>query len=284
MKRILSENIRKVTLPLHVLGVASVGFLFWSGEWSRLWGSLIFWFLFSGLGLAIGYHRLLSHSAFETSLWIKRSLAFLGLFAGQGAPVFWVATHRSLHHPFSDSTGDPHSPREGWFHSYIGWQFFFDRSRFNPRHAVDLLRDPFLKAISLYYHRIYWLFVALIFLFDWRLGFGSLIPGMILSYHQENIVNTFCHHPSFGYRRFETGDRSRNIWILGLLFWGQALHNNHHRYPKKWNFSACWWEIDPCIFIVPLIAKRERGSRKKIPGSIRTAPPLSIRPSARELQ
>lgn len=252
-----SENIIKVTLPSHLLGVAAFIYLFQTDEWYRLLWAFPFWVVFSGLGIAIGYHRLLSHSSFKTSVFIKRFLAVCGIFAGQGSPVFWVATHRSLHHPFSDQKGDPHSPRDGFFHAYIGWQLFFDRSNFNPRHAVDILRDTFLKTISAHYHKIYWTGIILVFLIDWRIGLGSLTPALILSYHQENIVNLFCHLKSLGYRNYETPDDSRNIWILGLLFWGQALHNNHHRYPKRWNYAMRWWELDLCMLIIPLISKDE---------------------------
>lgn len=255
MVRRLSENIRKITIPLHLAGVASLVYLFRTNEWSRLWWSLLFWSIISGLGIAIGYHRLLSHRAFETSPLIRRLLAFFGVFAGQGSPVFWTATHRGLHHPFSDQDRDPHSPRRGFFHAFIGWQLFFDRTQFSPRHALHVIRDPALRWISLHYHEVYWGGVIFALLVNWRMALGSLVPAMILSCHQENFVNAVGHLRSMGYRNFELPDDSNNIWILGVLLWGQALHNNHHRYPKRWNFAVRPWEFDPCSLIVPLLVR-----------------------------
>jgi fatty-acid desaturase len=213
----------------------------------------LFWALFSGFGIAIGYHRLLSHRAFVTSRFWERTLASFGILAGEGSPVSWVATHRGLHHPFADQEKDPHSPRHGFFHAYMGWQISVTKEDVNPRHAIDVVRDPFLRFISMRYYLVYWTVLAVFFAVSWRLALFAVVPAMVISLHQENIINSICHMPRFGYRNFNLKDDSTNIWPLGILFWGQGFHNNHHRFPRSYNFGVHWWEIDVCRWVVWLI-------------------------------
>jgi len=71
-------------------------------------------------GNGMGYHRLLTHRAYQTQKWIEYMLAVCGSLALQGGPLFWVSTHR-LHHQSADSAGDPHSPHDGLWWSHAGW-------------------------------------------------------------------------------------------------------------------------------------------------------------------
>ena len=63
----------------------------------------------TAFGITIGYHRLLTHRAFETPRPMRYALAVTGSMAVQGSVIAWVADHRK-HHAFSDDEGDPHSP------------------------------------------------------------------------------------------------------------------------------------------------------------------------------
>ncbi len=250
-----SENFRKITLPVHGLFVISIIFIRDHFHWSHplIWFSM--WFFISGLGVAIGYHRLLSHKAFTAPLFVKRLLAVLGCMAGQGSPIFWVATHRGRHHPHSDKKGDPHSPVHGRFHAFIGWQIHFSERDFSLRHATDLLRDPVVSFISRHYYLFYWFtFGAISWFFPESFLFG-VIPGAIWNIHQENIVNLFCHLKGWGTRNFDLDDHSNNISWLALLTWGQALHNNHHKFPSHATFAHSKGEFDPCSLLIPFLVK-----------------------------
>ncbi len=67
----------------------------------------MYW-LTGGLGICLGYHRLLTHGSFQTYRPVRWFFAFLGGLAGEGSAVIWVASHRQ-HHAHSDKEGDPHS-------------------------------------------------------------------------------------------------------------------------------------------------------------------------------
>ena len=50
-------------------------------------------------------------------------------------------------------------------------------------------------------------------------------------YHVTFAVNSFGH--TWGSRRFETGEGSRNSFLLALVTGGEGWHNNHHRFPAS---------------------------------------------------
>ena len=68
----------------------------------------LYW-LTGGIGICLGYHRLLTHGSFQTYRPVRWFIAFLGGLAGEGSAVIWVANHRK-HHAHSDKEDDPHSP------------------------------------------------------------------------------------------------------------------------------------------------------------------------------
>ncbi len=72
-------------------------------------GLLITFWLLTGLGITVGYHRLFTHRTFKASPALRKFLAITASMAGQGSVTSWVALHR-LHHERSDQLGDPHSP------------------------------------------------------------------------------------------------------------------------------------------------------------------------------
>ena len=66
-------------------------------------------YVVTGFGITIGFHRLFTHCGFTPRRALKIVLAVFGSMAVEGSVTSWVATHRR-HHMFSDHSGDPHSP------------------------------------------------------------------------------------------------------------------------------------------------------------------------------
>ena len=75
----------------------------------------------------------------------------------------------------------------------------------------------------------------------------------MISILQDNLVNVLGHIPSLGYRNYETADKSSNFPFLGYFGWGQGWHNNHHKFPDRFNFGIKWWEFDPCRLFKPIL-------------------------------
>src|SRR5256885_5402750 len=118
--------------------VLSLFFVGW-----QLWASLLGWndifvflllYVLTGLGVTVGFHRLLTHRAFKTTPPMRAGLAILGSAAIEGPVISWVADHRK-HHAFADQRGDPHSPPVDHGHRWGG----------APRGLLDApRRGPFL--------------------------------------------------------------------------------------------------------------------------------------------
>ena len=64
----------------------------------------------TGLGVTLGFHRLLTHRSFQTlQVGRVRCSRSFGSMSVQGPVMSWVADHRK-HHAHTDQEGDPHSP------------------------------------------------------------------------------------------------------------------------------------------------------------------------------
>ncbi len=254
----MSEHFLKIVIPIHLLTLFSLILLFFGFvSWHWLIITFIACFFISGLGIAIGFHRLISHSSFKSSDLIRNILAYLGCLGAQGSPVFWASLHNGLHHPFADTVRDLHSPIHGKFNSYIGWQMSLRPEQIPFRIGAKLIREPFFKFLHKNYYPVFWGTVLTAAAISWKFAiFGLIIPGF-LSTHQENLIDLFCHLPWAGYRNHDTRDNSVNNFILGFFAFGQGWHNNHHARPNDYNFGGDkWWEIDVCAFIIPLLQKK----------------------------
>jgi stearoyl-CoA desaturase (Delta-9 desaturase) len=82
----------------------------WGGT-KTIWGLGLAgaFYLFTGFGISVGFHRLFAHRSFRAHRVLKIVLAVAGTMALEGSVISWVTTHRR-HHVFSDRPGDPHSP------------------------------------------------------------------------------------------------------------------------------------------------------------------------------
>jgi fatty-acid desaturase len=243
--------------------VAFTALLPWLFSWTGVVLAVLGIYLFSTLGLHVGYHRLLTHRGFATPKWIERTFAVLGACAMSGTPAMWVAHHRR-HHQFADDEGDPHSPLVGFLWAHVGWVVIknddHEPARLLDRYARDIMRDPLYAAIERYY---WWLipaswcpFFLAGFLAELASGgtamqalqFGSslLVWGVfvraVATWHISWSINSVSH--VWGYRNYETRDASRNNVIVGILAGGEGWHNNHHADPSSARHGHKWWELD----------------------------------------
>lgn len=202
--------------------------------------------LICGLGVTVGYHRLLTHRSFRTFKPIEYFFSWLGSLNLQGGPIHWTATHR-LHHQHSDEEQDPHSPRHGFFWAHMKWCLMFDPN-FDPFHkysqyAKDLARDLGHRIIE---HAMPLSTIALAAVLYWFGGWSFVMWGicvrLVYVYHITWLVNSATH--TWGYRNFETKDDSRNLWWVGLTAFGEGWHNNHHAWPRSARHGMKPWEFD----------------------------------------
>lgn len=248
----------KLTFHNTVLGPAAIGFfaLCWMLSNDYWLAVLVLWSLISGLGVAVGFHRVYSHKTHNPRKWLDILLLLFGSLAGQGSSITWVAVHRGYHHRFTDQEKDLHSPIHGLWRSFLGWYSQIDEHTINHKYAVDLLRNPLHVWVHKHYlelqFRIYFLLFGLSLLVQLPI-LQLYLACLFISVCQDNVVNTLCHVRKLGYKNFESADNSVNVPLLGYLTWGQAHHANHHFDPGSFSFKKRWWEFDPAVLWLPLI-------------------------------
>ena len=216
-----------------------------------------------GLSNTVGYHRLLSHRSFKTPNWLRYTITLI-CAQYSGSPMQWVGAHRA-HHTLSDTDGDPHTPSKGFWYAHAGWlcgtrnpiacalfalsgfglhvRFLItDTQRVLGRRAPiwrqmarDLEKERFMRFLDIPF--VITACFALQLVLAWMIGGWWGIAWLWLVHAFVNnatwIVNSACHHEACGERRYQTRDRSRNVWWLALLTHGEANHNSHHKYPRS---------------------------------------------------
>ena len=238
--------------PLMAVHLALIAIPFL--EWS--WWYLLAIFVLTriaGLGVSIGLHRYCSHRAFKTSRVMHFLLAAAGCVALQKGPLWWSIHHR-LHHRHSDEPGDPHSPVvDGFLYGHVGWLFANDLMHPDESVVHDLRKYPELVWLDRFWMVPGLLIAGACFAIG---GWGLLVYGYCLSvaaiFQITFAVNSVGH--LFGPQRFQTGDGSRNNFVLGILAMGDGWHNNHHRAPSSARHGFAWYEYDMSYMVIRTMA------------------------------
>ena len=225
----------------------------------------------SGMGVTIGFHRLATHSSFETYRPLRAIWMMMGALSIEGSPLVWCAVHRR-HHQLSDKLGDPHSPNlhgngwwnaiRGFFYGHCGWLLttYWSKPDLN-RYVPDLLQDKFLVWVDRFYYL--WVVASLaiptgigaLITQSWQGAFlGFLWGGLVrvfMGHHITWSINSVCH--LFGGRPYDGNDLSTNNFICSALGFGEGWHNNHHAFPTSARHGLRWWQIDASWWAILLM-------------------------------
>jgi stearoyl-CoA desaturase (delta-9 desaturase) len=265
-------NLGAVLLPFAATAAAAT--LFWNRlvSPSDLILAAAMYFL-TAVGITVGFHRLLTHRSFQTSKPVEYLFAVLGSMAVQGPVISWVADHRK-HHAHTDREGDPHSPHvgreaglggvlRGLWHAHTGWLMSTQGRADWKRYAPDLYEDGGMRAISRQFVPILLAGLALPALAGYLVSgtiagaaTGLLWGGLVRIFFVHHVtwsVNSVCHF--LGSRRFDTDDRSTNVFWLALPSLGESWHHNHHAFPRSAVHGLKRWELDPSALIIAAMEK-----------------------------
>ena len=237
----------------------------WTFTWSALAALVFMHWVCGGIGICLGYHRLLTHASFQTPRWMRRTIATVGCLAGEGPPMMWVANHR-LHHARSDQDGDPHSPKDGGWWSHAFWLAFKvggkDQGEYFRKWTPDLYQDRYMRMLDYGFIPINVISSLMFVAVGYAIGGTSIAISwlvwavalrMVLVLHSTWFVNSASH--MWGYRNYETRDDSRNNWWVALLTYGEGWHNNHHAHPRMAKHGHKWWEFDITFNTIRLMKK-----------------------------
>jgi stearoyl-CoA desaturase (delta-9 desaturase) len=200
-------------------------------------------YITGGLGITLGWHRMLTHRSFRTPKWLEYLLVFFGTLAMQGGPIWWVGLHRH-HHLHSDEEVDHHDSGKGFWWSHMQWMFHEVPAEAEvPKFTKDIADDPFYQFLDNYFFPIQIVFGLLLYLVGgWSFVFWGVFVRLVFVYQTTWLVNSATH--KFGYRTYDSADRSTNCWWVAVLTYGEGWHNNHHTYPHSARHGLKWWEID----------------------------------------
>jgi len=231
----------------------------WGLGWHDIVIAVVF-YLVSGLGISMGFHRYFTHGSYKATTGLRVALAIAGSLAIEGPVLTWVADHRR-HHKYSDREGDPHSPWrfgtdwralvKGLAFAHVGWLWrssHTSREKFCP----DLLADRKIRRISDGFMALaaFSLLAPALIGGLWSMSWAGALTAFFWAslvrvaflHHVTWSINSICH--TFGREEFEVRDKSRNVNWLAVLSFGESWHNLHHADPTCARHGALKGQID----------------------------------------
>ena len=244
-------------------------------------------------------HRYSAHRMFTMSKgWEKFFYLFTLLAQGSSflIPRAYAILHRE-HHAYSDTEKDPHSPwvfpgflsmmvaTKARYYGMVG-RTIKTEDRFmggTPEwDFVDSLGDSWFFRLSI--GALYTLFY-IAFAPHW--AFFFLLPIHYLMGPIHGAIVNWCGH-KYGYRNFNSTDKSRNTLPFDFITFGELFQNNHHEFGMAPNFAARAWELDPTwpviwtldkvgiIQLSPHIQKARWTKAAKIPKAKKSSPVIEV--------
>ncbi|GJL56148.1 MAG: hypothetical protein NPIRA02_32800 [Nitrospirales bacterium] len=226
------------------------------------WTMFVILYVFTGLGITVGYHRLFSHRSFKCAKWVEMMLLIAGGMALQNSALKWASDH-IRHHAQCDKDEDPYNAKLGFWWSHCGWLFWkeTDPSRYD-KYKTRLKQNP----LVMWQHRNYIAVVLAGLLLPFIVGslyngwIGGvscfLLAGVARTFFVLNstfFINSICH--LWGNQPHGSSDSSRDSWIVSLLTFGEGYHNYHHMYQSDYRNGPQWYNFDPSKWLIWTLSK-----------------------------
>ncbi len=220
---------------------------------------MAFW-LFCGMSITTGYHRLWSHKAYEAHPAVRAFLAFWGAAALQNSILVWSSGHRRHHRYVDDNERDPYSINRGFWFAHIGWMLReYPSGAVDFSNAKDLQKDP----IVMFQHNHY---IAITLAANVGLPFllglihGDLIGTLLLvgfarivvSHHTTFFINSLAH--MWGKQPYTNTNTAKDNGFLALFTYGEGYHNFHHYFQTDYRNGVHWYQWDPTKWTIAALS------------------------------
>lgn len=212
-------------------------------------------YVVTGLGITVGYHRLIAHRAFNCPDWVKGALLVAGAWALQNTALKWGEAH-IRHHARTDLDDDPYNATRGFWYSHCGWVMLRDPHR-SDKYGSRLKQDRVVMWQTKWYVPILLSGLALPFVVGylyngWIGGLGCfMLAGVgrtFLVLNSTFCINSVCH--LWGKQPHGSEDSSRDSWLVSLVTFGEGYHNYHHTYQSDYRNGPRWYNFDPSKWVI----------------------------------
>lgn len=232
-----------------------ISYCYYYDDWSMLLYSYLYYRVLTFFANGISLHRYFSHRSFKTTKAKHIFLCWISILVGEADPALSSLVHRH-HHRYSDLREDIHSPRDGFWHTLALWttkpKSWFLSRRVRWQTVADVMRDPYARFISNNYITIWVVLLAVGWIVSWEFTlFFIMMPVaweiVISSFFSRWFVHT---RTPFSYRTFGSGDWSYNNPVLLVLNTAEVYHNNHHKFPGRYDQALKKNEFDPAGWVI----------------------------------
>lgn len=212
--------------------------------------SLVLAFLTLCVGHSVGLHRGIIHRTYEARPVVRGALAYLFVLTGLGGPLSWARLH-AVRDYWQNRADCP--PYFAYRHSMARDFLWNLHLRFEPaddradhRLPPDILRDPWLRFLERTWP-LHVLALALAILAV--LGPAGVAVCVCARTAASITAHWFVGYAAhaWGERRFEipgATESGTNVWLLGVLSFGEGFHNNHHALPGSARMGMRAHELD----------------------------------------
>ena len=189
----------------------------------------------------------------------------------------WAAIHRK-HHARCETEEDPHSPQFLGIGNVLRRGVELYRAARRDRPSIEKYGkgcpDDWIER-HLYTPHATLGPVLMLAINALLFGFAGVavwaIQMLWIPVWAAGVVNGLGHW--WGYRNFETSDKSTNLSPWGVWIGGEELHNNHHAFPSSAKFSLRRFEFDIGWAAIKVLEKL------RLATVLRVAPTLDVRPN-----
>ncbi|RUO27839.1 acyl-CoA desaturase [Aliidiomarina maris] len=237
-----------IGVPLYALTI---------GISAGVWWAALGLFIYSGLSITAGYHRLWSHRTYDAHWTVRLIFALGGALALQNSALHWSSDHREHHKHVDHDDNDPYSASRGFWYSHIGWMLreYQPDKYYDYNNVKDMQRDK----IVMWQHKHYLALTLLmnigvpilIGVLTGQIIASLLVAGflrLVVNHHTTFFINSLAH--IWGKRPFTERNSARDNGVLAFFTFGEGYHNFHHIFSGDYRNGIRWYQYDPTKWLI----------------------------------